>query len=96
MHQSRVIERSLKSLTAFIQKQVSEEERYTHWNPRQQALLFHAETHPQTVYTIEEHRGSHAIAYDTARKDLLELYKTGLLTMHKRGKAFVFKKAKPL
>jgi hypothetical protein len=36
---------------------------------------------------------SHAVAYDTARRDLLELVKEGLLMMHKEGKKFVFTRA---
>ena len=43
-----------------------------------------------TSASSKAHRRSHAVAYDTARRDLLELVKEGLLMMHKEGKKFVF------
>ncbi len=55
-------------------------------NHRQQALLAHALMHADAVYTIESHRGSHGIAYDTARLDLADLTHRGLLTEYKAGR----------
>ncbi len=65
-------------------------------NHRQEALLGHALRHLDTRYTIEGHRLSHAIAYDTARNDLLGLHKLGFLDMKKSGKALVFFAARDL
>lgn len=60
------------------------------FNVRQLALLSHALEHPETVYTIEAHRRSHNVVYQTARTDLLELAEEGLLVQQKMGRKFVF------
>ena len=59
-------------------------------NHRQTALISHALKHPNNLYEIQSHRSSHAIAYQTARTDLLGLEDLGLLKKFKKGKAFVF------
>ena len=59
-------------------------------NHRQRALLLHALRHPDKPYTIEGHRRSHDITYQTARTDLLGLVKTKLMVQHKHGRSFVF------
>ncbi len=41
-------------------------------------------------YTVEGHRRSHGIVYETARYDLLGLAKAGLLDARKTGRAFTF------
>ncbi|MFC1522173.1 Fic family protein, partial [Elusimicrobiota bacterium] len=63
---------------------------YTNLNSRQKALLHHALQHPEALYSIQGHRNSHGVAYDTARNDLLELEKRGMLKRQKQGKAFIF------
>jgi Fic family protein len=59
-------------------------------NHRQLALLRHALRHPGAVYTIEGHRRSHNVVYQTGRADLLALAKLGLLERRKLGRAFTF------
>jgi Fic family protein len=59
-------------------------------NHRQLALVNHAIRNPRFNYTIESHRRSHNISYQTARTDLLALAELGLLDRGKAGKAFVF------
>jgi Fic family protein len=59
-------------------------------NHRQLALLRHALRHPGAVYTIEGHRRSHNVVYQTGRTDLMTLADLGLLERHKQGRVFVF------
>ena len=60
------------------------------FNHRQLALLSHALRHPTQRYTIESHRRSHQVTYQTARTDLLGLAKKQLFDKHKQSRAFVF------
>ncbi len=59
-------------------------------NHRQVSLITHALKHPDYLYEIQSHKTSHAVTYQTARTDLLDLEELGLLQKFKRGKAFVF------
>ncbi len=59
-------------------------------NHRQRALIGHALRHSSQVYTIQSHRLSHNVVYETARKDLTDLVKRGLLTAWKAGRTWCF------
>ena len=59
-------------------------------NPRQLALLDHALKNPNARYTVDSHRRSHGVSYETARTDLLNLAKLDLVEQRKRGRAFNF------
>jgi Fic family protein len=59
-------------------------------NHRQIALLGHALRNPGTNYTIQSHRRSHEVVYQTARSDLLQLARKGFLQKRKVGRSFVF------
>jgi len=59
-------------------------------NHRQRALISHALRHPNQVYVVESHRLSHNVVYETARKDLTDLAKRGLLTARKAGRTWCF------
>lgn len=60
-------------------------------NERQLAIMDHALKHPGAHYTVEGHKNSHGISYETARNDLSKLSdKVPLLRRRKQGKAFVF------
>lgn len=97
IHQSQVICQAIESLHLYIERK-SQEWRSTEeqlrntatLNHRQQALLGHALRHPGSRYSVEGHRNSHGIVYETARRDLVELGQRGLLEMRKAGKAFAF------
>jgi Fic family protein len=65
-------------------------------NHRQRALITHALHHPRQHYTVESHRNSHGVVYETARSDLLNLRDRGLLTAKKVGKEWVFTAAENL
>lgn len=59
-------------------------------NHRQVALVHHALRHPNHPYTIQSHRQSHNVSYQTARTDLLTLAELTLLEQGKSGRSFVF------
>ena len=63
-------------------------------NYRQIALLVSMRKHPDLVHTIDSHRRSHKVTYQTARTDLLGLAALGLVTSGKRGRAFIFSLAR--
>jgi len=97
LYQCEVIGRAIASLHEYIDtksKELRETEALlrgaTELNYRQQALIAHALRKPGTRYTIEGHRRSHAIVYETARYDLMDLARLGLLESRKVGRAFVF------
>ena len=55
-------------------------------NTRQKSIIYHAVQHPDTAYTVEAHKNTHSVAYDTARKDLLGLVAKGFLKKEREGK----------
>jgi Fic family protein len=97
IYQSEVIRRAINSLHDYIAEKSKElralENTLRHapdLNYRQQALIGHALRHPGTRYSVAGHQRSHGIVYETARRDLLDLTKAGLLEMRRDGKAFLF------
>jgi Fic family protein len=101
IYQLDIILQAINALYEYVNKQsqeINETERllYTNHalqnklNYRQVALIKHALKHPNMHYQIESHRQSHNVTYDTARNDLLNLDKLGLLLKKKAGKAFTF------
>ena len=59
-------------------------------NHRQRSFMSHALRHPHERYTIRSHRLSHSVVYETARTDLLDLSKRGLLEGRKTGGEWFF------
>jgi len=97
LYQCEVIRRSIASLHEYIEaksKELRETDELlggaTELNYRQQALMAHALRKPGARYTIEGHRRSHAIVYETARNDLLALARLELLETRRSGRAFTF------
>jgi Fic family protein len=101
LSQLRVLRHAITELHTYLARkanQMQEAERIIrrHWrtklvlNERQLALLAHALRTPNASYTVESHRRSHAVTYETARTDLLALSADGLLLKRKSGRAFVF------
>ena len=96
----RVILRSIRRLHAWLAHKAEEMRDVqrlldrlvpaTVLNYRQTALIEHMHKHPGMSYTIESHRRSHNVTYQTARTDLLKLAECGLMQYVKRGRAFIF------
>lgn len=89
-----VIKRAIDELHEYIERKSMELQRIEkqskelrYLNHRQKAAVLHALRHPHAVYTIASHRLSHGVAYETARRDLMDLCKRGLLVSEKIGKA---------
>ena len=87
----RVINRSIDALSRYVQQKVSDtraiEHRLrgsSHFNSRQIRLLRHALRHPGFRYTVKSHGASHGVSLNTARADLVELAKEGLLAPSRR------------
>lgn len=97
LHQIDVIRRAVDELHKYIEMKAAKlkaMERELHsmvlFNHRQRALISHALRHPHHRYTIEGHKLSHNVVYQTARTDLLNLKARGILDARKVGKAWYF------
>jgi Fic family protein len=98
-----VIRRSIDELMAYAERKSKEAraaERLVasagRLNHRQLDLIGHALRNPDASYTVQSHRRSHGVVYQTARTDLLDLAALGLLVQSKIGKAFRFAPARDL
>ena len=60
-------------------------------NRRQQALAAHALHNPEARYVIAGHQRSHGVTHQTARDDLFDLARRGLLAVGKEGRIYVFR-----
>ncbi len=98
VQQLEVIQRSISELHNFIKtegdrlrKLRSRLQGLDALNHRQRTLVDHALRHRDAVYTIDSHQVSHNVVYETARTDLLNLEKRGLLTSRKAGRTYRFR-----
>jgi len=102
IHQLQVIRKAIEELQKFLKKKALDqretqeildgsEKLKRELNFRQLALLRHAVKKPGTVYTINEHKKLHSIAYETARNDLTKMSDAlNILDKLQKGRAFVF------
>ncbi len=97
IHHLDVLVRALDALKQYLDRKVREVREVealvrgdSGLNHRQRALLGDALRNVHGRYTIESHRRSHNVVYQTARADLLDLATRGLLEQRRDGKAFVF------
>ena len=93
----RVIQLAFDDLRAYLQRKQQEVvdsnrvlRNYRGLNLRQKTLLYHGAQHPDAIYTIQAHGNTHGVVYQTARTDLLDLVKKGLLRKEKQGREFIF------
>ena len=61
-------------------------------NHRQMDLLVHMLKHHDTLYTIDGHRRSHNVIYETARSDLKLLHKMEFMEKFKIGRNVVYRR----
>jgi Fic family protein len=95
--QTKVIRHAIEDLHAYIDRKTKEVRAaeaqvrsLNLFNHRQGDLLRHALKHPYQEYTIESHRKSHGVVYQTARTDLLDLSGRGLLDVRRRRRRMIF------
>ena len=95
--QLQVIRQAIKSLYAYLDQKALEIQSiekilqaHVSINHRQLALLGHALRHPGARYTIDTHKKTHRVTYQTARTDLLDLASRNLLVRTKTGRFFSF------
>ena len=101
IHQLQTVRQAIAALHDYVARK-SRERRETErllaaspalrgrFNHRQTALLNHALRNPGEAYRVDAHQRSHAVVYQTARRDLLELEGLGLLERTRQGNAFLF------
>ena len=92
-----IIRKAIEQLYDYIKKKMSdlrslerELRGVQKLNHRQRAIISHALRHSDARYTIESHRASHDVVYETARTDLHDLVSRGLLRSRKSGKTWMF------
>lgn len=95
--QAKVIARAIDELHRYMDRKANQLRRaeqdiqaLASFNHRQVALIGHALRNPGQRYTIASHQQSHAVAYQTARTDLLDLAERGVLEMSKLGRTMTF------
>lgn len=103
VHQLKVIGQAVDELNHYIKRQMQRMQGLRarlrgidFLNHRQRALIEHALGHPNADYTIEGHQVSHNVVYQTARTDLLDLEKRGLLSRFRVGRTIHFRPAAAL
>ncbi len=103
LYHLEVIKRAIQQLHEFIQRKTERLQNLEKTmmgmialNHRQQALISHALRHPYHKYTIQSHRISHNVVYQTARNDLISLQNQGFLESKKIGKKWFFTPAPKL
>jgi Fic family protein len=94
---ARIVLEALDELKIFLERDrtkrsdaVLKLERYPDLNLRQAGLIQRALTLDNQLFSIKEHQQEQRISYQTARSDLLQLDKVGLLRCIRRGKTLYF------
>lgn len=101
LNQLRVILRAIEDLHGYLHRRTEELREVqeilkrsrlvsTTFNHRQLALINHALKNSHHVYTFDSHRRSHDVSYQTARTDLLELARYGMLDTLKIRRTYNF------
>ncbi|MDQ3690105.1 MAG: Fic family protein, partial [Chloroflexota bacterium] len=102
LHQLRVILRSVEELREYLRRKMKETReleralRRSDLNHRQLAVIGHALRHGDADYTFRSHQRSHGVVYQSARSDLLDLERRGLVLRRAAGQTYHFNPARDL
>ncbi len=103
LYHAEIIRRAIEELHRYIERKTEELKLVEAelkgvqvLNHRQRAFISHALRHPNHAYSIESHRKSWGVAYQTARTDLLDLSDRGLLHKRQVGNRLLFTPAKDI
>jgi Fic family protein len=103
LNQLDIIERSIEDLHLYLQRKQAEVrdvgrllDGTDYLNGRQLALLAAAVRDPAAAYSLEGHAKSHRVSHETARVDLRQLARRGLLVQRRRGRQHIFEPAPEL
>lgn len=103
LFQLDVIKRAVEELHTYLQRKVSEIREIeslmrgsADFNHRQLALVSDAVRNPSRAFTFLSHANSHHVTHETARHDLLQLERRGLLERRRVRKKYVFTPASNL
>ncbi|MGH3196933.1 MAG: Fic family protein [Streptosporangiaceae bacterium] len=104
IYQLGIIQRAITDLQTYLTRKVAESKRVQEsltslsrrFNYRQVALLGHAINHPLAQYTVQSHSRSHNVVPQTARTDLQDLERQGLLTKSTLKRGYAWAPAKGL
>jgi len=99
LYHLEVIQRAIKDLHAYLERKIQEAREFQRlvastpgeFNHRQIALLQNALRNPDSRYTVQSHGRSHDVVRQTARQDLFDLERQGLLERHNVGRKFVWR-----
>jgi Fic family protein len=97
IYQLGVVKRAVDELHRYLKRKIDEvrgvEELVrgsTGFNRRQVVVLGEGLRDPGRTFTLQAHAREHAVTHETARGDLSDLQRKGLLERRKDGKKFVF------
>ena len=98
----QVISRAIQTLNVYLDRKARESRVFEEMlrgsnlahvlNHRQVALLAHVLKNPNTTYTIESHRRSHNVTYETARTDLIKLDELGFVVSSKQRRKLIYRR----
>lgn len=97
IYQLEVMRRAMDELHVYLKRKVNEVRKVEQalrgaedLNHRQLALLSDAIRRPGKGYTPRSHAATHGVTEETARTDLLQLWRRDLLSRRKAGRRFIF------
>jgi len=97
IHQLRVVEQAIEQMRRYLQRktrEVQEIEALLYgaegFNRRQLEVITDAVRHPDATYSFSSHAADHRVTHETARADLTNLAKQGLLTQRRLGREYSF------